>query len=794
MIISNRILIFVVAAVFSSVFATAQTLTQTIRGIVTDADSKTPLPGAGVKLVNTDTVIAGTCDANGKFRLEKVPVGRRSIQVSFVGYQNTVINNIIVTSGKEIVLNIELVEQLTYITDEVTITGNSDKTKTNNDLITNSGRSFNKEETERYAGSRGDPSKMVANFAGVASGNDARNDIIVRGNSPLGVLWRLEGVDIPNPNHFSTQGATGGPLSILNNNLLGGSDFLTGAFPAEYGNKYAAVFDLKLRNGNNEKFEYLGQIGFNGAEAGIEGPLMKKNGGSFLLNYRYSTFWLFDVLGIDFGVSGIPQYSDFCYKFNLPTKNAGVFSMWAIGGKSSISLLDSKKEADDWSLIGQGQDIRFGSRMGATGLSHVYFFNDKVSGKLSLSVSGSKFEVLLDSLSVNKEPYRIYDNTSIDASTIASYTVTYKINSHHLIKGGVNYNHMFFNYHARNWSNKYQLYVDQLNENDNAGLVQSYVHWQYRITDNFTLNSGLHYQQFLLNNSKAIEPRAGLRYTFAKKHSLSAAFGLHNQSQPLVYYFFKRYNPVTNETINNTRNLDFTKSLHYVIGYDFNFAKDFRLKLETYYQDIYNVPIHQYERSSFSLVNIGNDLDGIPLVDSLVNKGVAYNYGGEFTLEKFFSKGYYFLTTLSVYESKYKPSDGVWRNTSFSGGYVFNTLLGYEIALGKKNKFLSFDTKFTMAGGNRYTPLDVAASVQANQAVYVDSLAFSAKFKDYQRLDFKVSFRMNGKKCTQSLFVNIENILNRKNILQQVWDQNKQAVKQEYQLGLFPYAGYRIEF
>lgn len=792
MTLSNRILLLFCLV---SPLGFSQTFTQTIRGTVIDADSKSGLPGANVYVLELDSQkIAATTDIDGKFRLENVPVGRRKIKISFIGYEEAIMDNIIVGSGKEVVLEIQLFEIINQ-KDEIVVTAKDDKTKANNDLVTNSSRNFQSEETERYAGSRGDPSKMVANYAGVSTGNDANNSIIVRGNSPLGVLWRLEGVDIPNPNHFSTQGATGGPVSILNNNILGACDFLTGAFPSEYGNKYAAVFDLKIRNGNNEKREYMGQIGFNGAEFGMEGPLFGKSGSSYLINYRYSTLELFKALGISFGVSAVPKYQDLCFKFNFPTQNAGVFSVWGIGGYSNISLLDSEKDTADWSFTGAGEDLVFSSQMGATGLSHVYFFNDKLSGKFSLSVSGSKFKIDLDTLSADKTPFRVYKNVSIDQSAIAAYALTWKLNAHHLIKAGVNYNQMYFNYNARYWSRYYNKFIDELKEKNDAGLAQTYIHWQYRCTDKLTFNTGLHYQIFLLNSTQAIEPRFGMRFQFAEKHALSLAYGAHAQTQPLIYYFFSEYDANTGNTINNTRNLGFTKSHHLVAGYDFNFAKDFRMKFETYGQYLYNIPIEQYDSSSFSLINLGNDLEGIPLVDSLYNKGTGYNYGLEFTVEKFFSKNYYFLSSLSVYDSRYTGSDGREHHTAFAGGYVYNLLGGIEIPLGKKkNKVLGFDLKMTFAGGNRYTPLDIPQSIADKNAVYIDVLAYSQRFKDYQKIDFKVSFKTNKKHSTQSLFINVENILNRKNILRQVWDDSVQNVKDEYQLGLFPYAGYRIEF
>lgn len=788
----------------------SQSLTQTVRGTVADADSKSPLEFVGVKVLTTDSSIYSVTDVQGRFRLSRVPVGRHSIKFSFIGYEEAVLQNIVVTSGKEIVLNVEMHEKL-IMGKEVEIVAQKDKTKANNDLVTNSARNFQSEETERYAGSRGDPSKMVANYAGVATGNDARNDIIVRGNSPLGVLWRLENTDIPNPNHFSTQGATGGPVSILNNNLLGSSDFLTGAFPAEYGNKTAAVFDLKMRNGNNEKTEFTGQLGLNGLEAGVEGPLRITNdstnnklrvagNSSYLINYRYSTLKLFQLAGIRFGVSGIPQYQDVSFKINIPTQKSGVFSLWGIGGMSNISLLDSEKDSADWSFTDFGEDLIFGSKMGVAGISHLYFFNNKVSGKLNLSVSGTQMLVTLDTLSSDKKPYRIYKNNSIDRQYFGSYTLTDKISSHHLIKVGIIWKNYLFNYHAFYWSRKYKNYFDEFNDNGRANAAQAFLHWQYRISDNLVLNNGIHYNSLILpveqntNLFYAIEPRTGIRWQFRPKQTISAAFGMHSQSLPLVYYVFRSYDSLNNQYVRTNTELDFSKSLQYVLGYDFNFVADARLKIESYYQDSYSIPVERYRKTSFSALNIGNELEGITLVDSLWNKGTGFNYGTEITIEKFFNRKYYFLNTLSLYESKYRGSDEVLRHTAFSGGYVYNLLGGVELPVRGKKHLIGLDLKITFAGGNRYTPIDLQKSVQLQEAVYIDSLAFSKKFYNYQKVDLKISCRMNSKKASHYFFVHIENIFNRKNILQQVYNQNKQTIIKEYQLGLFPYGGYRVEF
>jgi hypothetical protein len=780
--------LFVVSGLF------AQDITSTIRGIVSDADSKYPIPGVNVFLISGDSIRGVNTDGDGKFRFEGVKVGRHALKVSMIGYEEKLIRNIVLNSGKELIMNIEITEKA-IVGEEVDIYAGKDKTKANNDLVTNSSRNFQSEETERYAGTRNDPSKMVANYAGVSSGNDARNDIIVRGNSPLGVLWRLEGVNIPNPNHFSTQGATGGPISILNNNLLGASDFLTGAFPAEYGNRTAAVFDLKLRVGNNEKREYTAQAGINGFELGAEGPISRKKGSSYLASYRYSTFAVFDALGIRFGVSGIPEYNDGAFKITLPVRKEGIVTLWGIGGNSRIKLLDSQRDSANWAFTGAGEDLIFGSGMGAGGVSHFIFFNPSTSGKFSLSFTLNRNSIVLDSLIPGGGKFNIYDNQSRDYTAFTSYTLSKKLNAFHLIKGGVIYEHFFVNYNSRYFSRNYQVYLDEFREENASGMAQGFMHWQWKTGKRQTLNTGVHAQHFLLNNSYSIEPRLGWTYRLTEKQNLSFAYGLHTQTQPFVYYFLRSYADSGRKEVQTNLNLGFSKAHHFVLGFDYNISSSWRFKSETFYQYLFDIPLEKNSNSSFSLINVGNDLEGFPMVDSLENAGKGKNYGIEFTLEKFFGKGYYFLTTLSLYESKYQGSDGIWRHTAYSGGYVYNILGGYERAVGKqKNKIISLDIKFNIAAGNRYTPIHLDSSRAKGYTVYIDSLAWSEKFRNYSKLDIKPSFKINRPGATHIIFVNVENILNRKNILRQVFDPRTGQVRVEHQLGVFPYGGYRIEF
>jgi len=767
----------------------SQVPTQVIRGTVKDKVSQEKLIGAAVLLLDSTMTNGSVCDLEGKFRLSKVPLGRRLIRISSVGYKEATIA-VVLTSGKEVVLDVEL-EQSVIQGKEVTITAERQKDRANNEMTTVSARSFTVEETSRYAGSLNDPSRMAANYAGVSGSNDARNDIIIRGNSPLGLLWRLNGMEIPNPNHFGSLGTTGGPISILNNNLLDKSDFMTSAFPAEYGNALAGVFDLQMRSGNNEKREYLAQLGFNGFEFGAEGPIGKK-GGSYLLNYRYSTLGVFKALGIDFGTgAAVPDYQDLSFNINLPGSRAGKFSIYGIGGISNVEVLDKERDTTVTDLYnaGERQDGYFNNNMGVIGIQHLYFYNSNTYSKLSLSISttGEKYKV--DSISsVDESPFPVYRNNSNQQKYSFNYSLNKKFSSKDYLKIGVILDR--YQYAYRDSSYEFDHWQKWTDFEDGNFLLQAYSQLQHKFSDQLSLNIGVHYQQFMLNNSYALEPRAGLRWEMKEGQALSAGVGLHSQLQPMYIYFQKTYLPGGNYAETN-RDLDLTRSRHYVLAFDKTLGKNMRLKAETYYQSLYDVPV-EIRPSWYSILNEGADF-GIGNVDSLVNEGTGTNYGLELTLEKFYSQGYYFLLTGSVFESKYKGSEGVERNTAFNGNFTSNVLAGKEWTVKRKN-VIAFNVKATYAGGKRFLPINTIESERLGETRYDYSRAYEKRRKDYFRTDIKISYRWNRKKATHEFSLDIDNIFNTKNIWQEIYDPGTGTVKTEYQLGLFPIPLYRLTF
>ncbi|TND08731.1 MAG: hypothetical protein FD123_1947 [Bacteroidetes bacterium] len=757
----------------------SQSVVQTVRGEVLDNQTKSPLTGAVVVL--TDSIrINSMVDDAGNFRLTGVPIGRHNIKISMLGYRERLIP-VVVSAGKEVVLTVEM-EQMYIEGEEVVI--EADKTKPNNEMTTVSSRPFSIDETQRYAGSLGDPARMAANFAGVQGNNDSRNDIVIRGNSPVGVLWRLNGIDIPNPNHFGSFGSTGGPVSILNNNVLSNSDFMTGAFPAEYGNALAGVFDLRMRNGNNEKHEFMGQLGFNGFEAGAEGPLTRKKRSSYLVNYRYSSLDLFSKMGIDFGTgSAIPKYQDVSFKFNMPTEKRGVFSVFGIGGRSYVEFLDSQRDTTK---------TYYKTHMGAGGISHAYNFGTSAYGKLTIAASYTDVDARQDSVTYSNgaiTPY--YGNFFQQLKLNANYMLTKKFSTRNTLKSGVFADRI--DYSLEDSVLRYGSIFHKLRDSEGTTwLLRGFSQWQHKFSERLTLNSGVYYQQLTLNNSIAVEPRMGLRWEMTEKQSLSIASGMHSQMQTIFMYFSQTRLP-DGSYIQTNRDLDFSKSIHTVIAYDYNFIKDSRLKLELYHQHLYNIPIVK-TFPAYSGLNEGADFNN-PSIDSLETGGTGRNYGAEITVEKFFSKGYYYLVTASLFDSKYKGYDKVERNTVFNGNYTLNVLAGKEFQLGKKGKnVLAVNLKGTWAGGKRYVPIDFQASAVAGEAVYQYDHAFEKRYSDYFRTDIKVAFTRNGKRITQQWAIDCSNITDHKNVFIETYNPASNSMNTQYQMGLFIIPMYRITF
>jgi len=802
--------IYLVLLILISNTLSAQNLTQTIRGTIVDEHTQMPLVGVLVEAYIDSTKNGAITDVEGKFKLEQMPIGRYLINFSYLGYENTGVSQLEVTSTKETILNIEMMEKVTT-TATIIVRARKDKSKTINQMVTVSGRTFSIEESQRYAGSRGDVARMAQNFAGVQGADDSRNDIVVRGNSPMGVLYRLEGVDIPNPNHFSTAGTTGGPVSMLNNNVLENSDFLSGAFPAEYGNATAAVFDLGMRKGNDEKYEFLGQVGFAGLEMLAEGPISQKSKASFLVDYRYSALGFFSLLGLQFGTgTAVPKYQDISFHLHFPDKK-GSTKVFGIGGLSRIELFQSK-EAGENLFRDEQEDLSFTANTGVLGISRFQKLGDKTFAKIAISADAAQTTTQLDTFATDANGNTInysglYRDNSAQGKYALSAYVQHKFNARNTIKGGIRlYNYFFslsdsfFRTDNNVLTNQQIGWVQPTDFEGRTTLIQTFVSDAYRINSKLDVTLGINHAYFTYNGASSLEPRAGISYKVSPKYKISAGYGLHSQLAPFRVYFEERTDTFgVKRKIN--QDLGFTKSHHFVVGNDIRLGENARLKIEGYAQFLFDVPIDGKNETYYSLLNQGADF-GIALTDSLVNKGTGTNYGVEITLERFLNKGFYFLNTLSLYRSFYSDQNGNQHPTVFDSRYAANILGGKEFYFkeksNKKGKVskssLTTDIKFMVNGGRRYTPADEAASRAQGEVVNDNTQIFANQYDDYIRLDLRIAYKVQTKKITQEWGIDIQNLTNRDNIFNQTYDPATGSYRTTYQTGSLPIGIYRVTF
>ncbi len=783
----------------------AQENGQVVRGTVYDNASQERLMFASVALFRDSILIKGSAtDSMGRFRFEGIASGRYNFQASYLGYNVFSLRNLEVTSGKEVVLQIKM-EESVHAIDEVIISSVR-KEETINEMSSVSTRIFSAEETQRYAGSRSDIARMAANFAGVQGSDDSRNDIVVRGNSPLGVLWRVDDVDIPNPNHFAAPGTTGGPVSALNSKMFGSSDFMTGAFPAEYGNATSGVFDLRMRNGNNEKMETTAQIGVLGLELAAEGPFTKRTSApSFLMSYRYSTLGLVDKLNIPIGTSAVPRYQDAAFKLNFPSKSGkSSVSFFGIAGKSGIEILQSKLETPEEDVYDESNlDLYSGFGFAVGGINYSKTLSKKVFFKATISSSiedghSNRYLVFRDSLFhvdslVNKLRFKF-----VTSKIAASSSVTAKLNSKNTFKLGLTAESHSYNFIDSIYNENNYTWDKRMDVKENPFLMQAYFQWQHKLSNRLVFNSGLHGQFYTLSSSSSIEPRAGLRWAYSEKQTLSFGYGMHSRMLPSYIYLIE-YPQVDGTLKQSNKNLDFMRAHHFVVSHDFSLSPNSRIKTEVYYQSLYNVPV-TFFASSYSMLNEGSSFDRI-FPAELENRGTGENIGVEFTFEKFFSENYFLLATGSLFDSKYKGSDGISRNTDFNGVYAINFLAGKEFVLGKKkNKFFIVNTNLSYAGGGRYTPVDIAASNASGTMVEIDAERNTKQFRNYFRADLKLGLKLNTKRrMSHEIAIDLVNVFNTKNVLELSYatdpkNPGANPLHEIYQLGRLPLFYYRIDF
>lgn len=767
--------------------------TQILKGTVIDKEARTPLAGANLIILNSVPLIGTTTDAGGKFRIT-TEIGRVTVMVTFLGYEELVLSDLLIATGKEVDLNIEMREKIMH-TQEVFVSAGRENPAGINQMASISTQTIRTDDALRYAGGFFDPSRIVNSFAGVVTSNtDESNDIIIRGNSSRGLLWRLEGIEIPNPNHFGDgKGGSGGAYSAITSNAISNFDFFTGAFPAEYGNAVSGVMDLNLRKGNSDHREYAFQTGMIGAEISAEGPFQKNTGPSFLIDARYVNFSYLNKLNlIDLGGTNFaPRSKDLVFNINLPSKKSGninIFGFYAnnLMGKKAVHNTSSWTTDDDrWEEMEEQGSSVFGIKHLLPLPGSKGFIRSVVA---YTSLLDSYREGLVDSSFVRTNSYY---HTYRHPALRFSFLINNKISPKHTLRTGFNLHYLSAKMEDIRVSSS-GIHDSLVYPHGQGTQYQFYTQLKSRLTENFEVNAGVHVISFSLNKEMSIEPRAGFRWQFAPGMYFNSGVGLHSRIESLpVYYTLIKNVLGAGELMNE--GLGFSKSFQTISGFDLALSKDIRLRIEAYYQSLFNVPITYSSNSTYSAINTSESLPR----SVLLNKGSGFNQGFELTLEKSFSKNYYFLTTISLFSSKYKPGDGHWYNTYYNNSFVTNLLAGKDFYFGRdKRNSIGINIKSLVRGGYRYTPVDRIKSLKLKRIIYASRETYAAQYPCFIRPDAGINFRRNSQGFSWMVMVDVQNVVNRRNVFRKRFSyQNGTIVTNNvYSLGAVPVVNLRIEF
>ena len=737
--------------------------------------------------VENGTTMAAVSDADGNFVINHVPVGRHSVRATYIGYEPVLLKEQLVSSGKELVLSLKMRESISEL-GEVVVKPRVNKQQPLNEMAQVGARMFSVEEANRYAGGMADPARTASMFAGVAAGG-VTNGISIHGNSPQMLQWRVEGVEVNNPNHFAEiTEAGGGIFTSLNGTVLANSDFLTGAMPAEYGNALSGAFDMKMRVGNNTKYEHAVQVGTLGVDFASEGPLGKGSKASYLVNYRYSFLEIAKKLHAINMDKETLDYQDLSFKLNMPTQKAGTFAVWFTG------LIDNFEnevpDVSEWETLWDSNDSWSRQRNWALGVNHTYRFKSGGTLRSSVAYTGAYRKLGVNDYDEQMHQMPDMRGRNMQWNVIISTQHQHKFSSRYTMQNGFEHQHLDFctwlDYIKETGGPLYRVYDSK----GNTGLTRLYSSHKVALSSRLSTVAGVNVMWFNLNNQWLVEPRVSVQYKTSPSSTFSVAYSLNSRKESTDTYFVLSAN---SQEANVNSDLGLTRSHYISASFAQRLGENAMLKIEPYWQWLFDVPVEQ--GTTYSIINHSQFFQD----RALVNEGAGRNYGIDLTLERYLKNGFYGMFTATLFKSEYRDAQGEWHHSRHDRGYITNILGGKEWMVGKSGKnVFGVNGRVTLMGGDRYTPIpddityeDIMKRPDKSIPV-VDGLnPFSAQMKMNVGYAFSVKYTIN-KRHTSHHF--ILEYLQMKTFQGQTFDLRTHKIVDEFTSLTFPNIAYRVEF
>ena len=730
---------------------------QNIRGVVTDALNSEPLTGANVTLLGTDFTTQS--DSNGVFRFTNLTSKIYVAEVSFLGYAKTIVKDIEVVKGSDVVANIALQVADNQLN---TVVINGERNDAFHALQTQYPLSV--AQTLRFPAAFNDPARLAMNSPGVTNDNDLGNGLSIHGYAPAAMQWRLEGVEILNPNHlanassFNDQAtASSGGVNALSSQMLGTSALVTGAYSSEYNNLISGCMDMRLRNGNDEKHRFTTQIGLVGLDLAAEGPLPTlspsqkegKSRASYLVNYRYSTVGLLLQMGVPLSEEKV-NFQDLAWNFHFPIGKKSDLKLFGMLGNSS-NTFETKKDTirNDRDLT----NVYFKDRLQVYGANFKSQLNSKTSFYLSAAYSSTAPSLVKQNFDENFKftTSEFKTNSSQNLWSVNTF-IQNKLNNTFSIKYGASVAYSAF---GKGYSGTSNIYTDLKYQKRNHSLLVGISFFRNTISGPILISQRYKTAHFL--------PK--ISYAYRVSDDKKIVFSASQQS---------KFNIVSNQlTLNFDKK---SENQHFSVGLFFH---------NTLAKKVTNTVFFNLE-----YIAIPERLDFIS------NFSKQNNYGIEVQYEKTFARNIFFNANGSLYKALVKSEFNTFFTNYFGANYTTNLSLGKEWTK-KVNKTWGASTHIISHGANYLSPMASGITNLQKQVIMIDYSTnndFGFKPQNYFRTDLRLYYKHDRKTWSSTLSLDIQNVTNKQNIAFEYYDTFLKKVNTKYQNGLIPILAWRANF